>query len=180
MLDRVRSMVRRASPLARQSEVSMRKQLRAAAVMVGVMASGGAWAGSEESTGEPRRAPTAEVPSPIAESLKTSFPGATVAAVERVGSGWEASLLEGLRRHDVVLDADGNVVERHSPLAVRALPETLRASLERSHPRHTLWRATEIATADGLFHEVLLARGDRRSVVLFDPAGKALADVRRT
>ncbi|MES2644538.1 MAG: hypothetical protein V4850_33935 [Myxococcota bacterium] len=160
----------------------MRKQLRAAAVMVGVMASGGAWAGPEDSmsSGAARRAPTAEIPSPIAESLKARFPAATVAAVERVGSGWEASLLDGHRRHDLVLDADGNVVEQHSPLAVRALPEGLRATLDRSHPRHTLWRATEIATEEGVFHEVLLARGDRRSFVLFDPTGKALADVRRT
>ncbi|MDP2309415.1 MAG: hypothetical protein Q8P18_25565 [Pseudomonadota bacterium] len=158
----------------------MRKQLRAAAVMVGVMASGGAWAGPEESGEGARRTPTTELPSPIAHSLKARFPDATVAAVERVGSGWEASILDGLRRQDVILDADGNLVEQHTPMPVRALPEGLRATLDRSHPRHTLWRATEITTEIGVFHEVLLARGDRRSVVLFDPMGKALADVRRS
>ncbi len=156
----------------------MRKQLRAAAVMVGMMAAGGAWAGDEE-PGDGRRDRTV-LPSPIAERLRSSFPEATVAAVERVGSGWEASIVEGHRRQDLVLDAMGNVVERHIPVAVRALPAGLRATLDRSHPRHTVWRVTEIATDEGAFHEVLLARGDRRSFVLFDPAGKALAGVRRS
>jgi hypothetical protein len=100
----------------------MRKQLRAAAVMVGVMASGGAWAGEEDvGNGDPT-----ELPSPIAARLHSAFPAATVAGVERVHGGWEASIVEG-----------------------------------------------------GTFHEVFLARGDRRTVVLLDPDGRMLAGARR-
>ncbi|MDP2313538.1 MAG: hypothetical protein Q8P41_11580 [Pseudomonadota bacterium] len=157
----------------------MRKQLRAAAVMVGVMAAGGAWAGDEEVGEAGRRSPT-DLPSPIVARLHDSFPDATAAGIEQAGGGWEASVVEGLRRTTLMLDHVGNVVERHTPISVRALPAPVRASLERSHPRHTLWRATEIATDEGAYHEVLLARGDRRSVVLFDPTGRALAGVNRS
>jgi len=153
----------------------MRKQLRAAAVMVGVMASGGAWAG-EEDVGE---ADPSELPSPIAARLHSAYPAATVAAVERVHGGWEASLVEGMRRQDLVLDSVGNVVERHTPVAVRDLPDGVRTTLERTHPRHTVWRATEIATDGATFHEVYLARGDRRSVVLLDEDGRMIAGARR-
>lgn len=153
----------------------MRKQLRAAAVMVGVMASGGAWAGEEDvGDGDPT-----DLPSPIAARLHSAFPAATVAGVERVHGGWEASIVEGMRRPDLVLDSVGNVVERHTTVAVRALPEGVRATLDRTHPRHTVWRATEIATEGGTFHEVFLARGDRRTVVLLDPDGRMLAGARR-
>lgn len=157
----------------------MRKHLRAAALMVGVMASGGAWAESGEE--DTRRVPggdRAELPAQVAERLKADFPAATLTDVSRWGGGWEATIVEGLRRQDVLLDAVGNVVERHVPVAVRELPVEVRATLDRTHPRHTLWRATRIESDAGVFHEVLLARGDKRSVVVLDPGARVLAGLR--
>ncbi|MFN7144639.1 MAG: hypothetical protein ACK4YP_12745 [Myxococcota bacterium] len=153
----------------------MRKHLRAAAVMVGVMASGAAWARDD---GERRDADPAVLPAPVAERLKESFPAATVAEVSRWGGGWEATLVEGFRSHEVLMDAVGNIVERHVPVAVRELPEPVLATLERTHPRHTLWRATRIESDAGVFHEVLLARGDRRSAVVLDPDARVLAGLK--
>ncbi len=152
----------------------MRKHLRAAAMLVGVMASGGAWAGAEDGA----RARPAELPAAVAERLRTSFPDATVAEVSQWGEGFEATLVEGLRRQEVLLDAMGNVVERHVPIAVRELPGDVRATLDRTHPRHTLWRATRIETDAGVFHEVLLARGDKRVAVVLDPGARVLAGLR--
>jgi hypothetical protein len=149
----------------------MRKYLRAAAMMVGVMASGGAWAdddGDSDTTGT-------ELPEAVAARVKSEFPSATIASTERHGGWWRASLVAGIRRQDVVFDPVGNVVERQEALAPKELPEALRASLERSHPRHTLWRATRITTPDGVFHEVVMTRGDRRSTVFFDPDGRVVA-----
>jgi hypothetical protein len=153
----------------------MRKHLRAAAMMVGVMSSGGAWASSE---GEAEREDRSDLPAPVAERLKSEFPRATVAEAERWGDGWQATLTDGVRRQDLRLDAFGNVVERHLPVSVRELPSPLLQTLDRTHPRHTAWRATRIETAAGVFHEVLLARGERRSVVMFDPDGRVLAGLK--
>jgi hypothetical protein len=157
----------------------MRKHLRAAAMMVGVMAAGGAWAGDGE-TGQKSaaRAQRAELPAEVAQRLKDNFPAATVAQVNHWGGGFSATLVEGLRQHEVLLDAVGNVVERHLPVAVSALPDAVRATVDRTHPRHTLWRATRIETGAGVFHEVLLARGDKRSAVVLDPEARVLAGLR--
>lgn len=156
----------------------MRKHLRAAAMMVGVMASGGAWADPE--AGDQDRGRRSELPAPVAERLSVEFPGATVTDVAPWGGGWEATVVAGLRRQDVMLDAMGNVVERHVPVAVRELPPEVHATLERTHPRHTLWRATRIESDAGVYHQVLLARGDRRSVVVLDPDARVLAGLSRT
>lgn len=151
----------------------MRKHLRAAAMMVGVMASGGAWADVD---GEERA--TTSLPAEVAARVERAFPSATVAQVKRWGAGYEATLVEGLRRQDVLIDATGTVVERHIPIAVKDLPEAALATLERTHPRHTLWRATRIETTAGVFHEVLLARGDKRVAVVLDPDARVLAGLR--
>jgi hypothetical protein len=148
----------------------MRKYLRAAAVMVGVMASGGAWADDDGDGGE-----GTELPEAVVARLKSELPTVTIASATRRGDGWAASLRAGLRRQDVLLDQVGNVVERHEAISVRELPEEVRASLAKTHPRHTLWRANRITTGDEVFHEVLLARGDRRSTVVFAPDGRPLA-----
>jgi len=104
----------------------MRKHLRAAAVMVGVMASGGAWADTDVEDLDPT-----ELPAPVAARLGSAFPSATLAEVKRWGGGFEATLIDGIRRQEVLLDAMGNVVERHVPIAVKELPADVRATLSR-------------------------------------------------
>lgn len=149
----------------------MRKYLRAAAVMVGVMASApefsAAWAGEDE------------LPEHVASRIRSEFPASTVVSTARRGGWWEASLVTGIRRDDLLIDPVGNIMEHHEAVPEHALPDQVRGSLARSHPRHTLWRATRITAGDDVFHQVLLARGERQTTLIFDPSGRRLAGITR-
>lgn len=150
----------------------MKKYLRAAAMMIGVAASSGAWAEEDEDSESSR--PRAALPAIVQARLSAEHPQATVTAATRWGDGWEARVADGVRSVSLRFDAAGNLLERHVPVEVKALPTPVLATLDRAWPRHTVWRATRIETEAGDFHEVLLARGDRRTVALLDPDARVL------
>lgn len=149
----------------------MKKYLRAAAMMIGVAASGGAWAEDDEDVSEAR---PRSLPAGVQARLSAEHPRGQVTEAVRWGDGWEARVTEGVRTVSLRFDGAGNLLERHIPVDVKTLPEPVVETLDRAWPRHTLWRATRIETEVGAFHEVLLTRGDRRTVALVDPDARLL------
>ena len=154
----------------------MRRHLRAAMVF-GLLASGSAWADTDEREEE---VDSGELPPHVERALRTALPRANVLDAERRDDGWEATVRVGLRSERVRLDANGNLVERAMPVSPRELPEAVLETLDRVHPRSTIWRVERIESGDEAFHEVLLARGDRRTSVVLDDEGRIVTGKSRT
>ena len=139
---------------------------------------------SESATGdtvrEPESGPRSVLPQSVERGLRAAVPRASVLDAQRRDGLWEATVKVGIRSQRMRLDDAGNLLERELPVSPRELPVAVLDTLDRVHPRSTIWRAARIETNDASFHEVLLARGDRRTAVVLDDEGRILTGRSRT
>lgn len=141
----------------------MRKTIRSATMVAGLMWSSGSMAQPLA----PER-----LPDPVQNRMRARFPDARVEAAWQNGPFYEASLRERQHHYDLVFDRKGNVLEQHESLAIAEIPELVKAEVRYSYPRHAIWKATRVTTADGVLYDLLLNRRDRTVSVRLDEEGR--------
>ena len=143
----------------------MRKGIRKATMVAGLMWSTGAMAQS---------LPPERLPDPVQDRVRAWFPEARLEGAWQNGPYYEASVLDRQIRYDLVFDRRGNVLEQHESLSTAEIPAMVRAGIRESFPRHAVWKATRVTSPDGAFYDLLLTRRDRTVSVRVDEEGRRL------
>lgn len=119
----------------------------------------------------------AAVPAAVKAAVAKQFPNAKVKEwseeVEGTEKEYEASLLDGTVRKDVLLDATGKIVVIEETIAATELPAPVTAALKANYPKATIRVAEKLTRGTVIEYEVGLAKAKVKEVV-FSPDGKIL------
>lgn len=116
------------------------------------------------------------VPAAVAATFAKRYPNATDVAWEKEDVHYEAGFRQNNVEHSVLLDANGNVVETETEIAVTALPATAREYLAKNYPNQKVKEAAQITDAQAtVTYEAELEGVD----VLFTATGQFIKTVKK-
>lgn len=118
-----------------------------------------------------------DVPKPVLEAFAARYPKAVVKAYSkekkmRGGQAcYELESRDGDVDRDVIIAADGKVLEVEEGIPLESLPEAVVAAVKAEHPGAVLRRAERLTRGEETLYEVTTLQGKKRREVLLDPQG---------
>ena len=119
-----------------------------------------------------------EVPKPVVAAFAARFPSAMVEAYskEKHPCGgqdcYEVESTDGGVSKDVIVAADGRIVEVEEGLGLERLPGPVVAAVKNRFPQSTLKRAEKITRGQQTLYEVVFRQGWRTREVVLDGLGQ--------
>ncbi|MFI5114474.1 MAG: hypothetical protein ACHP7J_04955 [Terriglobales bacterium] len=121
-----------------------------------------------------------ELPPAVEAAVAAQSQGATVRGFseekEKGQTYYEAELMVGGHSKDVLMDAQGNIVEIEEQVAIESLPAGVREGLQTKAGKGKLMKVESITKHGKLVaYEARVIRNGRKSEIQVGPDGKALA-----
>lgn len=107
----------------------------------------------------------ADVPKPVREAFSGRFPRARVKAIKKEAKKrggqdcYEVESKDGGVNRDVIITADGKVLEVEESLQLKSLPGPVVAAVKRKFPGGTLKSAEKVMRGDETLYEVAVKQG---------------------
>ncbi len=120
----------------------------------------------------------ADVPKPVLAAFASRYPKAVVKAYSKEKKKrdgkvcYEVESKDGGVNRDVIIAADGAVLEVEEGIAVTSLPEAVAAALKAKYPDGVLKGAEKLTRGDETLYEVVVKRGGKSTEVVLDSQGK--------
>ena len=115
------------------------------------------------------------VPKAILAAFEKSYPHAKVKGYSKeIGNGvaeYELESLDGKISRDISYAEDGSVLAVEESIAYADLPEAVRATITKEHPKHTVASCEKLTKGSTIEYEVVLKQGKKKTEVVFDAAG---------
>lgn len=115
------------------------------------------------------------VPKAILAAFEKSYPQAKVKGyskeMENGVAEYELESQDGKISRDISYAEDGSVLAVEESMAYADLPEAVRATITKDHPKHTVASCEKVTKGSTTEYEVLLKLGTKKTEVVFDVAG---------
>jgi hypothetical protein len=121
----------------------------------------------------------ADVPAAVSQAIAKQYPKAKVSGwskeLEDGKTTYEASVIEGSSKRDVVFAEDGSLLAIEEAIQVSDLPAAVKSAIRNKYPGASLRKAEKISHGDQLQYEVALGKAPKKEVLL-TPAGKIVKE----
>ncbi len=111
-----------------------------------------------------------DVPNAVVSAVGKAYPNAKIRGWEKEMKGgkafYEASVMDGAVKRDVLFTADGTQVEAEETIAVNQLPSAVRGAIQTKYPRATIRGAEKLTKGQDTLYEVALTNASTKEVVL--------------
>ena len=142
------------------------KNLNSIAIVFCLSASGLLLAGQDQ---EQKLKPS-EVPAAVTAAASKQYPKAKIShwskELEDGKTTYEASVVEGSSKRDVVLAEDGTLVAVEETIAVSALPGPVTSAVQEKYPQAIIAKAEKITKDGDVQYEVALREASKKEVLL--------------
>jgi hypothetical protein len=126
--------------------------------------------------------PEKEVPAAVLAAFQKAYPEALMKAFARENEDgktyYEIESIDGGRARDVLYLADGSVVESEVGVSEAELPATVKATLEKRHPRRQMVKAEKTIRGSTITYEVNLKTGKDKYELVIEPGGRVVREKR--
>ena len=127
-----------------------------------------------------KRISAKELPAAVRAAFEKSYPNAqikgTAREVEKGVTYYEIESVDGTTHRDLLYEKDGKVFEIEETLDANALPQTVKAALEKAYPGSKVRKAEKTTHDSTTVIEVLLEAGKKRHEIVFDVNGQITKD----
>jgi len=154
---------------------SINKIMRVTVLVAGFFAFGIlAYAGEEEE----KQLTKQDVPVAVLSAFEKAYPKAVVKGYskeEKDGKTlYEVESLEGKTHRDVTFLEDGSLVVLEEVVAAKSLPEAVRQTVKKEHPKGKIKLAEKITEGATVSYEVVVAAGKKKFEIKLDASGKVI------
>lgn len=134
---------------------------------------------AEAQSGE-RKVRRADLPRAVQSTIDTETKGSTIRGyskeVERGKTYYEVQTLQHGRSRDILIDADGKVVELEEEVAIDSLPSSVKKVLESKAGNGKIGKIESLTKHGKLVaYEATVTKGATRSEIQVGPAGESLS-----
>ena len=142
------------------------KNLNSIAIVFCLSASGLLLAGQDQE----QKLKTSEVPAAVTAAASKQYPKAKIShwskEMEDGKTTYEASVVEGSSKRDVVLAEDGTLVAVEETIAASALPGPVTSAVQEKYPQAVIAKAEKITKDGDVQYEVALRKASKKEVLL--------------
>lgn len=111
-----------------------------------------------------------DVPAAVTAAVARQYPNAQVSGwskeMEDGKTTYEASVIDGSSKRDVVLAENGSLLAIEEALQASDLPATVRRAIHAKYPKASVRKAEKISHGDEVQYEVVLAKASKKEVLL--------------
>lgn len=116
-----------------------------------------------------------EIPASVKSAFQKAYPGAKAVKWEKEGDNFEAEFEQGKTEQSVLLDAQGNILETETEIAVSELPKKASDYVTEHYKGQSVKEAAKITDAKGtVTYEAEIKGKD----LIFDAAGTFLKETK--
>ena len=130
-------------------------------------------------SGEETKLKPGDVPAAVTQAVTKQYPNAKVSSwskeLEDGKPTYEASVVGGSSKRDVVFAEDGSLLAVEEVIQVSDLPAAVKSAIQSKYPGALLRKAEKILYGEQVQYEVALAKAPKKEV-LVTPAGKILKE----
>jgi hypothetical protein len=120
-----------------------------------------------------------DVPAAVIAAVAKQYPSAQVSGwskeVENGKITYEASVIDGSSKRDVVFAENGSLLAVEQAIPVSALPAAVRRAIRAKYPTASLRKVEKISQGTEVQYEVALAKASKKEVLL-TPDGKIVKE----
>jgi hypothetical protein len=120
-----------------------------------------------------------DVPAPVVAAAAKAYPNAKIRGwakeMEAGSPQYEASMIEGTAKRDVLFAPDGSVIAVEEVIPIADLPSAVKNAILAKYPRGVIHSAEKITKGTAIQYEVGLKNAAKKEVVL-DSDGKVLKE----
>jgi uncharacterized iron-regulated membrane protein len=118
------------------------------------------------------------VPKAVLAAFEKAYPHATVKGyskeMENGVAEYELESQDGKVSRDISYAQDGSVLAVEESMAYADLPEAVRATITKDHPKSTVASCEKVTKGSTIQYEVLMKQGKKKTEVVFDASGSVV------
>lgn len=118
--------------------------------------------------------PKVSVPAPVQAAFAKAYPAARDIKWEKDHKDYEVAFLAGESSLELKYNAQGTLLEKEEKVSAEALPQVVRATLEKDFSEYTVKNAELVERLGVKTYEVVVQKGKSEYELTLDASGKLL------